>query len=344
MINRVKCWLAGSLLLLAACNSSESLQYRLSSYVAALNLSSAPVAADLAPWPESHRLKLSVADIKVNLRQFMTLHRCGIGPLVGERNSALGLSAGDPARMLYEYRLLNLLVFCRNSGLDGDDPSLQLLLAGAIEDKRAVGAAILWNGIFASREFAQGFAAGAPPLALDTGDDIRPPVAALSMWRLVVESWGLGASVVGQKDFWRAYQVLEQQQYGGRLLSSLALLAPGLEAANSGLTRFLENCPQSAVQVARARKQWQSDLAVYSAGVYSRGRQFISHLEKLLSLQQALLIDAQQQPGPALLRDWFDSQLSPANASSLWRRFVAARGQHRALWLALDERCPVAAR
>ena len=342
MANRSSRWPIWPLLvlLLAACNSQPSLQQSLSSYAATLGLPAVPAAAELTPWPESRRLQLAVADLNINLRQFMKLHRCGIGPLVGERNSALGLSAGDVELLLYEYRLLNLLVFCRNSGLAGDDQSLQLLLAGAIERKQAAKAAILWNGTFASREFARGFAAGTPSLVWSVETVSRPPLAALSMWRLLVESYGLGASVVGRKDFWRAYQQLEQQQYGGRLLSSLSLLAPGLEAANGILAGLLENCPKNSAQIVKARQEWRVGLAVYSQSVQRRGRQFVSHLARLLSLQQQGMDDVQKQAGPALLQQWFERHLSEVHSLSLWRRFAVALRHHQVLWQSLDKNCP----
>ncbi len=285
-------------------------------------------------WPASAALRRKQADVRINLTAFFALHRCGLGPLIGQRNSTLGLTTNNIDHLLYSHKLVAGLRDCHDQ-LTEENLALQDQIKGWLAVKQRELGTILWNSTFAGVEFARHFspAASVFPLALTELDPI--PTALLSELITLSEQFGTDA-VIAEPQIWHAYQWLEQQQFSGRLLKTMAMIANALSQADVMLVTHTNSCPDSRShrqQLGAGLTTWQTRLYPFSQHVSQLAQAWFSQLDQLLS--------AQQVPLPPAFRQWHQDFIASDSPSSLRASFTTLMSRQQTRWQAIKANCLV---
>ena len=103
----------------------------------------------------------ALSENRMGLVRSLTLRRCGLQDLVGERNSTLGKVMPPSRRLAYEVEFIRRVQACLPT-LEGDPELLRLAeeLQTARDAKKAALPALIWNATLGSEEVAAGFGAG----------------------------------------------------------------------------------------------------------------------------------------------------------------------------------------
>ena len=102
---------------------------------------------DLVAWPRRRALRFVVPAADIDVAQFIELHQCDLGALVGTRNSPLGRLRGDARELAYQRLLVAGIERCT---LAGHAPGWLKTLA---VERRAQFGPLYWNALFASQEW-----------------------------------------------------------------------------------------------------------------------------------------------------------------------------------------------
>ena len=314
--------------LLAACSPSPA-ERLLTDYLdavhAALDVDSEPTpvtATTLARYPGHRDRSLELAEIRVGLFGMLDYRRCDMLHLISERNSILGRVMPISQRLIYEVKFLQQAQTCREqlaaeqvpTDTTNDDPFLHRL-DQVIARKRDDLAAVFWNATLASPEFAKAHSLAVRPLMPEHDNGFNASLQALDYF--VHLTTALTENTLATLDIDSAtleghYQVLQAEQYGGRLLTSLALLTPTLQQAADVITALEEDaeCPPRLADPAL-----QQDFSHYIEQVHQQGQAWLQRLELLL----------QPHAAPAAMQTYYQSMLSLDHSEGLWQRFERQR-------------------
>jgi hypothetical protein len=107
------------------------------------------------PGPPRKRFRLlAIAEFQIGMLDFLSLQDCGLGELVGRRNSSLGRVMPASQLVVYELEFLDAAGDCIASlRADGEAELADRLADVAIRKRRDL-PQVFWNAIFGSDEFA----------------------------------------------------------------------------------------------------------------------------------------------------------------------------------------------
>ena len=144
---------------------------------------SAPAVAPVPAWPRKRDLQAPVEPLRIDLLDFLSLHRCDLGALVGARNGPLGRVMLASGRLLYELRLVRRLEDCLAAGLLADEADAR----GWLAHKRAQLPAVFWNAVVAGPELRAAFSADAQPIGPPYVDQLAASAALADALLLLAE-------------------------------------------------------------------------------------------------------------------------------------------------------------
>ncbi len=319
--------LVGLVWLLTACGPSPSEQL-LADYLDALHDAAGVEsghtveARTLQRYPGHRDRSLELAEIRVGLFGMLDYRRCEMLHLISERNSILGRVMPISQRLIYEVNFIQQAQFCRNqlaaeqepADASGDDPFLHRL-DQVIARKRQDLAAVFWNATLASPEFAKAHSLAVSPLIPGHDNGFNASLQALDYFVRLTTALtedAIAALEIDSATLEGHYQVLQAEQYGGRLLTSLALLTPTLQHAADVMAALEEQaeCPPRIADPAL-----EQDFSRYIEQVHQQGQAWLQRLEQLL----------QPQPAPPAMRAYYQPMLSLDHSEGLWRQFEQQR-------------------
>ncbi|MDZ7825614.1 MAG: DUF3080 family protein [Gammaproteobacteria bacterium] len=140
---------------------------------------------ELAPWPRARDRTLEVPAQRINLIEFLRLHRCDLGELVGARSSPLGRVMQPSQGLRYEIRFLRRADAClERLGAQPDAQEEATRLAGLVAAKRTALGAVIWNATLGTTHWRTAMPCPPPRWHRQRlgGPDAKPPVPC-GAWR-----------------------------------------------------------------------------------------------------------------------------------------------------------------
>jgi hypothetical protein len=296
------------------------------------------------PFPLPPRLaerRLAVREFDVGLLDMVALQRCGLGDLVGQRNSSLGRVMRNDALLNHELRFLARVPGCISGEQAIESGELRDTLAAAAAGKRADLPRRMWNAVFADPDSR--LLSAAPPLT--TGGDERLDAALQSLRdleslyrRVLAEPTALSETDLA--DLQRTLQRLAQNESLGAVTAALRLSTASLGEGTRLLQQARQNapfCPQGR-SLARAEHMHNVFLRTYVAEVQPYLGRLYRDGSELLRLLQRIDAIADGLHGDAWL-DWRRRQLSLDHEQAEWQRFRRALHDHTRTWQVVLEDC-----
>lgn len=290
---------------------------------------------ELSPWPRARDRKLSVPLQRTGLGGFLSLHRCDLGTLIGERSSQLGRVMGAPDRLHYEHRFLVAAEHClRQLADDPDRAELRERLQAIVEEKRRLLPALAWNATLGGDALAVAHSLDTVALTPAEAEQAgRAEVAALH--QIAARLPSLGQPNLDPDDWHQPFETLAHSEVPGRLRLSARVLAHHLDA----VARLIEAreatrpiCPQG-LATREAEILWNlfrgyhvDEVQPYLVAVDRMRRAWLAAMAALRAAQQV-------QPPEA-----FESAVSDPEAG-LWPDLDQARERHIAAWRVLLSNC-----
>ncbi len=334
------------LLLLSACGE-DSVQGALHDYAAAVAAALPAAAASrqtdlpsMPRYPERRALRLTVPDLMIGLGEFLEItKRCGLGPLVAERNSAMGKVMPDSRRLAYEQTLYARLAVCRDQPAQNevsDDAVFARRLADIVERKRAELPRVYWNASFAGPEMADLFSASRGRRGWVPGDGtLDRALDAMAYLRQVYQWLGEPDRSIDVSGLESNLAVL-REAYGARLLTSLVGSVTVLEQtadalAGAGALTCAGVAELMRVGAGEAARRLTDHLARLSAD----GERFLSALEALALAPRtpAPVVSYAEMPA---FQAFYRSVVQWRGRDSLWSRFQLARERHQLAWRGVE--------
>lgn len=334
-------------LLLSACGGDEATQM-LERYASRtgnaidvdVDLQLHPTAELYPPLAPRRERLAELIEIREGLLELLDLRHCDLMQLVSDRNTSLGRVAKPSQRLIYELKVLPALNECiAKLGDQADKQELVTKLRTYAQTKQANFAPLLFNALYQTDEMESHFSFGQP--ALPPGDQgyLAPLVDSLERFAALAE--------LNQQERWQtpefterleeSYEALYRSDFGGRWLTSMALLTQTLEQTSSALEERLAGRPicfnkrqnnQSKILWNVFLKFYVAELQPYIAQVEREGRAWSQLHWEILNPLQAVRQTELILP-----------LLVTAEASPVWGRYLQARKRHTEAWQRLLEQC-----
>lgn len=275
------------------------------------------------PYPEVRALVLELPRRTVNVAEFVELHGCDMGQLVGFRNSPLGRVQSASQRLGYHADWLRAVSRC-----GGDAPPWLLDLA---EERRQWLPRLFWNATFAAPEMRTALGRGASAAEGDLADLLRGLNDSLSAldgsdFRIGELERLLGALRQGS---WVAPARADWSRWR-RYLDEVAAL---LDEAGPGICLNRQPTPRSRRLQNVFMKFYVERIQPELAREMRRHEAWIRELEGLVGRLEAV--------APEEFLRWYRLVLSPDSPDSEWRRTERAVVAHAEAWQAVLRHCGV---
>jgi hypothetical protein len=203
---------------------------------------------------------------------------------------------------------------------------------------------VFWNATFGSPEFETMFSLANGPLPLWSGEDASPAVMK-SLHYFVSLGGKLGRPdiVIDSSALEKNYYDLQQDRYGGRLLSSVHLLTLYLEAVADTLEHRLEEGPVCApgrsseegeILQTVFNKIYAPDIQLYLSRVHRKARAWWELTDRLAHSPASGM--------PPGFQAYYDRQIRMDRAKGPWRRFEDAIQNHTEVWQNVLDECGMA--
>lgn len=292
----------------------------------------------LAAWPRPRERVLDIPPQRIGLRQFLSLHRCDLGALIGERSSPLGRVMTASRHLAYEHRFLLAGRRClERLEPNGDEASLREELAELLDFKSARLPRLTWNATLGSDVLAVAHALDVLPLdpasAELSGQDATAAIDELAR-RIPI----LGRAPLDMAAWQAPWEALSRSRFPARLRRSMQLIGHHLdEVARLLETRQAQRplCPQGRptrdAEILRnlLRGYHGEQVQPYLVAVDGAGRVWFAALQRL---RQAQAVDE-----PPAFAGFARQTFGPEGRE--WQRFQAARERHTAAWQDVLDQC-----
>lgn len=299
------------------------------------------------PGPPRKRLRMiETSEFEIGMLDFLSLQGCGLGEVIGWRNSSLGRVMPPSQRIVYELKFLGAADECIAALRADGEAELAAQLAEAAVRKRRELPLVFWNGLFAGDEFAALFSVSAPPPG---PDEVGPELQSLLQSLLDVEaqlrSWResiadpAGPDVVYDgTGFENALAALNGSRAGGGLLRALSELGAYLDSAAELIENALRAkalCPmRKTTERGRYLRNvfdlfYAGEVQPYAVPVHRYGQGILSALARI---RESTAV------APAADGEEYWSNWLGMGTASAWGRFQHALDRHTRAWqLALGE-------
>jgi|SRR5690554_234857 len=340
-------WLVPGLLavLLTGCNPFAEAEQMMAEYLERLARVLETPAAELpgplppaSPLPRRRERQLPLPELDIGMLDFLSLYRCELQFVVGEKNSVMGRVMQPLNQLRYQVRFIQAARDCLNTVEDGQ---LEAILAEAIATKRETLPRAVWNATWGTEEIerlftlSKGFypvGEGVQPVTdlLRELDQLNHMVEALLHQNLTVPLDDLGA----------IHQRWQAEYRAGQLINSARLLTTYLDAGTGLLRARLAQRPLCL----NGRPNNQSDIVrnfffniyigkiqPYMSDVRRAADALIGALARLGEQQQMLM--------PASFQTWAQRHLFMEAGGSVWQELDHAMLRHTRHWQKLLEQC-----
>lgn len=289
----------------------------------------------LSPWPRARARTLPVPPQRTGLGGFLSLHRCNLGELIGERSSQLGRVMEAPERLRYEHRFLVVAEQClQQLAGDPERAALRERLEGIVAEKRRHLPAWAWNATLGGDALAAAHSLDAVALApAQVQEAGRAEIAAL--YELAARLPQLGSPGLDLADWHVPFETLSQSSMPGRLRRSAQALTHYLD----GVAALLESreaqrplCPQGTV-TRDADILWNIFRGYHGQAV----QPYLAAVDRTLRQWRGALtaLHAVQRVAPPA---GFE-QVVWDPAGGLWPELDRARERHVAAWRVVLSNC-----
>lgn len=292
--------------------------------------------AEAVRYPARRVRVLEAPEVDINFLEFLSLHRCDVQVLVGERNAILGRVMQPITRLRYELRFIEAAQRCIDSR---NNEATVLLLTKAIQAKQQALPVHLWNTTWGSDEMAQMLRQSAGLYPIEGGTGLVEQLAA-DLQQLT--EWMRSLPEAPDTELTTLSEIQQRWQYGhraGQLLNSARLITARLDDGSAMLAQRIDDkplCPQGRPTTA-ARTMQSLFMKVYIATV----QPYLSEIDRsrqLLFDELSQMAELQKQTMPAGFEPFYQSALSDTD-DSVWSQFVQSVQRHTEKWQALLEQC-----
>lgn len=278
-------------------------------------------------FPAARDLRIDVPRAEIAPLQFVDLHGCDMGALVGYRNSPLGRTQGASQRLGYEAAWIAAVQRC-------GDRAPEWLVALETE-KRALLPVLFWNAVIAGDELRVAVGASAAPGRADFGDQLRGLLDAFD---------GLSQSADTHRDgfdlqaFEQLLGALRSGSHVGPARQSWRRWRAHLEAASAALQSEAQRVCRNGRPTPRSEILANVFARYYIERIQPRlAAEMRAHEDWVRGLEAlSMRLDAVATPA---YRDWFDAVLAPTTPGSEWRRTQQAVVEHARAWQDLFDAC-----
>lgn len=318
---------------LVGCDTRFTPEQRLQEYVVDLNRSNF-ISIDIPsivlpmPYPSPRERQQALTQFDISLLDFLSLQRCDVGFLAGLRNSVLGRVMQNSQRFLYEVNIIRAIESCHIKS-----QTLMNELKLVARTKRTELSFAFSNALWGGEESAAFFSLsnGFLPLSFSVAN-ISSLVSSLR-YLFDTGSHLQDLPLIESSSFENNLKVVEDSEYGGRLLYTLPQITRYLNAVSEQIMTLNNRVCGAPVQF--LRKQFEvhyiRELQPYMARVNATAYQVLPYIEEL----QKLML-----PLPDSLSLFFE-QLSLTDKTSVWLRYQKASRQHAMAWSRLFQLCSV---
>jgi hypothetical protein len=299
----------------------------------------APAVAAPSAWPRPRARTLPIPDQRVDLIEFLSLHACDLGALVGERSSPLGRVMVPSQRLRYELRFL-----ARAAACDPGDADAAAELDAIVNAKRAALPPVLWNATIGDPALAHHLALDVGPLDPERAAGAgREAIGALR--RLAARVDDPAAARPEAADWEAPWEVLASDRYGGRVRRSAALLsaelttvAAALEASEAERPLCPQGRPTPDARVLETvfTRYYAAAVQPYMAAVEPAFERWLAALGALRTAQPAQAPPGFDAAVAGLLPPPERAGEAVGDERAALRR---ARVRHTEAWQALLDRC-----
>lgn len=321
-------WFAFALLLLLAGCQPQTPEAVLEDYLARVArvvgaAAETPEPEPLVRYPDRRTLTVAIPQRTIDVAEFIELHGCDMGALVGFRNSPLGRLQSPSQRLGYEAAWL--------AAVDGCGADADAWLSELRDAKHTVLPALFWNATFAADEMRTALGLAARPAGNDFADLLRGLNDRLT---------ALDSGEFDLDGFERLLGTLRAGSWAGparrdwsRWRGYLDAVAEVLDAAAPRICLNRQPTPRSRllnnVFVLFYVEVIQPELAV---GMREH-EAWIAELQRLSERLEAVQPDA--------WRAWFDAVLAPEQPASEWRRTQVSVLNHARAWQEIFAHCGI---
>lgn len=318
---------------LVACTSKYQPEQELASYVKALSRSeyvSVVVPKYVSPplYPTLKTRQRALTKFDVSILDFLSLQRCEVGYLAGEKNSVLGRVMENSQRFLYEVNMIRAIESCHI-----DDQDLSTKLAHVAKVKRQELHLAFTNAIFNGAEAEAFFSVsnGFIPLS-NSMANYQDLFASLKSLRDV----GKQMEVLPRIDrdvFEGDLKRMADSEYAGQLLYSMVQLTRYLNAVASAIEALPSSVCGAPVSFLKQQftQHYIQIIQPYMARINSSAYKVLPVISALASIGEPL---------PKALRQYLNLY-SLVDENSTWNLYQKASQRHAHAWSQLFSRCSV---
>ena len=303
-------------------------------YLATLGVTQSVDVSAQPSYPRTRDRTHEFDDVRIRLFEFIELHECGLGELIGSRNGPLGKTMVASSRWYYERQLELGLRACEQR-LRSRSKKSNLDTIEKLEVWRKLKTSALkksaWNASLGSNELAHAMAFPAGSLGRKELESTRFGAPLSASFKKLENVLGHAEPAPQElASLHEALYELSSTRQAGAIIRAAALLTPRLRAANRELNR-IHNC-EIVNEIF-----YDNYIAHLHAPLGQLVRAGKSLQEDLVALKH--LVGA--PPGQNFTRYWATVIHSP-DQQALLQRFLSLFGEHTQTWTRVLDRCQIA--
>jgi hypothetical protein len=294
----------------------------------------------LLPYPSHREQNLPSAPLRMGMMNFAKLYTCDLFKLINERNSIMGRVMPISQKLVYEIKFLQNAQVCYQTLAAAAAPNEEFLslFAEIIEKKRDNLPVIFWQATLNSPELRKLFSLAVPPLNPRDNQVFVNAQQGMAYFQKLGEHLNSLSLDIDKEKLEAHYYQLQRDQYGGRLLQSVAQLTETLNRAAYSLenlvkdtTLCLQNKPtqQAIILNSVFKKFYAQRVGAYISQIHQQGKAWLADINTLVQLQAVKL--------PLAFVRYRAQMLT--SSGGLWQRFDAAIQRHTQAWQTVLSQC-----
>lgn len=321
------------LLMLSGCDSRYQAQTMFDAYISDLNrsdrlsieLTSAP---ELLPLPSLRERKVELSQFDVGLLDFLSLQRCEVGALAGQRNSILGKVMPTSQRFVYELDIIRAIGSC-----EIEDDELRATLYNVRDVKTLELSAAFSNMLWAGEETATYFSLANGYLPVSPESSQYQQLIGALQHLSSIEASLMSVPNVTSEQIEADMKAVYESEYLGKWLYSVSHISEYLDIVAQNIERLAYDESVCGAPIRFLRQQFESHyierLQPYMARINR-----VAYL--VMPLTEQLLVSS-----PLDNPTWqaFIQQFSMTDARGEWQRYLAASRRHGQAWSRVFSLC-----
>lgn len=312
--------------LLAGCDRRFAPQALFESYLNDLNRSAfVQIEVDsnvsLLPMPALRTRQMELSQFDVGLLEFLSLQRCDVGALAGQRNSILGRVMATSQRFVYELAIIHAIRTC-----EIENAELATKLTNVAQVKASELPFALSNMLWAGEETASLFSMANGYLPLSPAEShYQELITALQHLKRVSDHLD-EIPQVSSAQIEADMKAIYESEYLGKLLYSMSHIRHYLEQTSAALEPLSQSQEICGAPLNFLRQQFEKHyidvLQPYMARINTVAYQVLPVVQQL----------GVQSPIDHFEWREFIGQFDMKSSSSEWQRYLMASREHGRAW------------